>query len=581
MPNPDQPTRSPGNRRNAGGVIHTYQGYDAVELPGPISQMNQQADLASLGMEHMLTYGSMRHFTEEELANAIHLDPSQIDGLGPSLEALIALLEERKRKILETYETSHARRTAEQNYLVDAQSLDPPKKQRKTYQKAVGDFQLADLKKLWYRQDDQNTPFATGILHVMEALASVYQIEKLASDYRFTGREKMSVEKALEIKAELEQIDKLLEQLKQAEQTAQLAIIDMDQLSEYAEPGQMEQLESLQRQIEQMLQEEARRQGLEPGKPGQGFELTPKAYRLFQSRVLETIFADLTASKSGRHQGEVTGEGSVETQRTRPYEFGDAVAHMDLTATMTNAMFRQQNKGPLRLQPDDIEVHLTRNNPKCATVVIVDMSGSMRHGGQYIDAKRMALALQGLIQSEYPGDFLGFIEMYTVARVRRLNQIAEMMPKVPTIRDPVVRLRADMSDPDMSEYRIPQHFTNMQHAIQLARRLLAAQDTPNRQIVLISDGLPTAHYEDKELFMLYPPDPRTESATIREALLAKQDNITINMFVVPSWSQDEDDVRFCNRIAQTTGGRVFFTAGHDLDRYVIWDYVKQRKTIVG
>ncbi|MEQ9454203.1 MAG: VWA domain-containing protein [Phycisphaeraceae bacterium] len=576
-------SRQSSRRRHAGGVIHTYQGYDPVELPGPISSMEQQGDLAALGMEHMLTYGSMRRFSEEELANAIHLDPSQIQGLGPSLESLIAMLEERKRKILETYETSHARLMAENAYLDHAASLDPPRKSRKAYRSAIEGFQYAELKKLWYRQDDEGSAFATGLLHLMEELGRLYQVEKLASDYGFTGHEKMSVDRALEIKAELEQIDKLLEQLRQAMENAQLAVIDMDELSEFADSGQIEELEAFQRQVEEMIREQARRQGLERGEAG-GYDLTPEAYRLFQSRVLGTIFADLSAGKTGRHQADLSGEGAVEMQRTRAYEFGDSIAHMDIPATITNAMLRQQgggSVGPVRFRPEDIEVHLTRNNPKCATVVIVDMSGSMRHGGQYVDAKRMALALDGLIRSEYPGDYLGFIEMYSVARIRTIGEVVAMMPKVPTIRDPVVRLRADMSDPEMNEYRVPQHFTNMQHALSLARRLLAAQDTPNRQVVLISDGLPTAHYEDQDLYMLYPPDSRTEEMTLREARLCKQEGITINMFVVPSWSQDEDDIRFSHRMAQTTGGRAFFTAGHDLDRYVVWDYVNHRRSVIG
>ena len=189
--------------------------------------------------------------------------------------------------------------------------------------------------------------------------------------------------------------------------------------------------------------------------------------------------------------------------------------------------------------------------------------------------------MDGLVRKQFPGDYLQFVEMYSVAKPRHVSEIVEVMPKIPTIHDPVVRLRADMSDENMNEFRIPQHFTNMQHALVLARRMLATQDTPNRSIVLISDGLPTAHYEDQDLYLLYPPDPRTEEATMREAARCKDDNITINMFLVPSWSQSEEDVRFSHRMAEMTGGRIFFTAGGDLDRYVVWDYVNHRRTVIG
>ena len=209
------------------------------------------------------------------------------------------------------------------------------------------------------------------------------------------------------------------------------------------------------------------------------------------------------------------------------------------------------------------------------------MSGSMRYDGQYMNVKRMALALQGLILSEYPGDFLRFIEMYTFAKVRTAAEVIELMPKPVTIHDPWVRLKADMSDPEISETQIHPHFTNIQHALQLARQNLAATDTPNRQIVLITDGLPTAHFEQNWLYMLYPPDPRTEEATMREGAMCKKEGITINIFLVPSWSQSEADIKFAYRLAQSTTGRVFFTSGQDLDRFVVWDYVQNRREILG
>ena len=138
-----------------------------------------------------------------------------------------------------------------------------------------------------------------------------------------------------------------------------------------------------------------------------------------------------------------------------------------------------------------------------------------------------------------------------------------------------------MSQDDISEYQIHPHFTNIQRSLQMARQLLVTQDTPNRNIILITDGLPTAHFEGSWLYMLYPPDPKTESATMREGLLCQRENITINMFLVPSWSQSEEDIRFAHRLAERTSRRVFFTAGGDLDRYVDWDYVTRKREIIG
>jgi len=264
---------------------------------------------------------------------------------------------------------------------------------------------------------------------------------------------------------------------------------------------------------------------------------------------------------------------------------------MDVTQSFINAMVREgggtngtdgsrRQPGRINLKGEDIEIFQTRNNPRAATAVLMDMSGSMRNGGQYINVKRMALALDGLIRREYPGDYLKFIEMFSFAKLREASEIAAIMPKPVGIHNPVVRLRVDMSDPDISEYRVPQHFTNIQRSMQLARTMLASQDTPNRQIVLITDGLPTAHFEGPELYLLYPPDPRTEEATMREANLCAREGITINIFLLPTWSQSTEDIQFAQRMAMATSGRVFFTGGADLDRFVLWDYVAMRRKII-
>jgi uncharacterized protein with von Willebrand factor type A (vWA) domain len=234
----------------------------------------------------------------------------------------------------------------------------------------------------------------------------------------------------------------------------------------------------------------------------------------------------------------------------------------------------------LRLKPEDIVIHRTRNNPKCATAVLMDMSGSMRYDGLYVSVKRMALALDGLIRKEYPGDFLQFIEMASFARPVPMGDVVSLLPKPVTIFDPVVRLRADMSNADITESMIPPHFTNIQHALQLGRQFLNNRDTPNRQIILITDGLPTAHFDGSDLYLLYPSDPLTEAATIREALLCQREGIVINIFLLATWNQSHDDIRFAHRVAESTKGRVFFTAGRDLDRFVVWDYVDRRKSIV-
>jgi uncharacterized protein with von Willebrand factor type A (vWA) domain len=566
----------PHETTTPGGIVHTYQKYDPVNFPSPTAP---PPDLVSPLFDHLLTYGDTDEFTEEQLANAIRLDPSQIAGLGPSLQAIKEMLLERKRKILATYETKAAQKLAADAFRKEAHKLAAPSRLAEKYRRAVKEEQLHELESLYFRVGNDRDPFALGLVLVSGLLGEKYQVDELAGKYEFTGREKMDVPKALAVKEELETIDRLLKQLEEAKKTAQLAIIDVEELQKFADPGDMERLRALQQQIEDYVREQAERQGLEGDSRGK-FRLTPKAMRLFQSKVLTQIFSQLQASRTGRHPDAVIGEGAVESPKTKSYEFGDSVSQMDIPASMVNALLRNGPGLPVRMRPDDIQIHRTRVTPKAATCVLLDMSGSMRYDAQYVNVKRMGLALDGLIRTEYPGDFLQFIEMYTFAKPRHVSEVPHLMPKPVTIAQHYVRLKQDMSKPHVSELMIHQHFTNIQHGLQTARRFLANQDTPNKQVVLITDGLPTAHFEGSVLFMLYPPDPRTEEATMREAMLCARDGITINIFLLQVWTQSSEDVQFAYRVAEATKGRVIFTAGRDLDRYVIWDYIQRRKQII-
>lgn len=589
-----RPSREQASARNIpGGIVHTYQHYDPQRFPPPSGPVGP--DLASAAMDHMMMFGDRRQLSEEDLANAVRIDPSQIAGLGPSLDALIALLEERRRKILETYETDTVRADAGERYRDASQSLNPPKQLREDIRKALRRAQIPELERLWYASERRDPEFAAELLGVLDRLGDRFEIDELAARWDFTGREPMSVEQGLEIKQQLETIEKLLEQLREAKKNAKIGLVDLDALREFVEEADIEQLNQMGQQIQEIIKRQAEEQGLQRDAQG-NYSLTPKAHRVFQAKLLDEIFNNLEAGRAGRHTGPIEGEGVVELPKTRPYEFGDAASNIDLTQTMINAAARGNQSGRgVRISTEDIEIHRTRNNPKCATCLLVDMSGSMGQMGQYIQTKRMAMAMDGLLRSEYPGDFLRTIEIASFARTVPPGEIISLMPKPVTIRDPVVRMRVDMADPEVSESMVHPHFTNIQHGLSLARRHLANVDTPNKQVILFTDGLPTAHFEngpdtaikrgkqtgnENFLYLLYPPDPLTERATMREAMACAREGITINVFLLPSWSQDEDDIAFAQRLAEQTKGRMVFVGGEDLDRFVLWDYVNQRRSII-
>src|SRR5262245_29292445 len=197
------------NRNSLGGIIHTYQRYDPARFPSPTQP---PPDLVSPMLEHMLAYGERRELTEEELARAIRLDPSQIAGLGPSIDALIAMLQERKRKILTRYETKTVRTRAAQAFTESATEVRVPKRFRDSFYKAVKTEQIRDLERLWYAAGDDQSPWAAALVGVIERLGDKYEVDALAAKYEFTGHEAMTVPQALAIKEELEKIDELLKQ---------------------------------------------------------------------------------------------------------------------------------------------------------------------------------------------------------------------------------------------------------------------------------------------------------------------------------------------------------------------------------
>ena len=564
------------SREDLGGIVHSYRKYDPVNIPPP---RPPEVDLVSPAMEHLLEFGDIDELSPEDLAGAIVLDPEQIRGLGPSLESLKRILEERRRRILERYDTSGLAGRARGAFRSAAASVEPPPEHRQAFRRAVAEEHLWLLERLWYAQDDDQSRFGSALVRLVDLLGSVYAVDELVSRWTFTGRERLDVPTALEVKEELEEIERLLAQLDEARKNARVALLDLEALGRYASSGELDDLARLKAQVEELVSRMAAEQGLEKGK--RGLEMTPRALRLFQGKLLERIFSELDPSRSGRHAADVAGEGAVETVPTRAWEFGDSVANLDIPASIVNALLRQGTLRPVRLLPRDLEVHATRNTPKCATSVVLDMSGSMRHGRLYVAVKKMALALQGIVQREFPGDALHFFEMASFATPVPAGDLVRLLPKPVTIFDPVVRLRADMSDPGITAADIPPHFTNIQHALCLARRQLARADTPNKQVIVITDGLPTAHFEGSTLYLLYPPHPRTEEATIREAAACRRDGIVVNVFLLSGWSQSSEDIQFAHRLARTAGGRVFFTTGKDLDRFVVWDYVARRRSIIG
>jgi uncharacterized protein with von Willebrand factor type A (vWA) domain len=280
---------------------------------------------------------------------------------------------------------------------------------------------------------------------------------------------------------------------------------------------------------------------------GGRLEVTPKGARALGERTLIRLFEQLRRDREGTHDARRTGGLAEPTGATRPWRFGDG-GQIAVQRTVFNAVVRDGAGRRPRIRPDDFEVIEAETRTEAATALLLDLSFSMPLRGHWVPAKRMALALHALIQGRYPHDHLYLVGFSDYARRLRPEDLAG------TGWDLV-------------------HGTNMQHAFALARRLLADHPRATRQVIMVTDGEPTAHLVGEAVQFHWPPIRETVDRTLREALRLARAGVTINVFML----EDTPGLqRFMDRLARLTNGRVFQTAGSELGEFVIRDYVRQR-----
>lgn len=304
------------------------------------------------------------------------------------------------------------------------------------------------------------------------------------------------------------------------------------------------------------------------------FRVTPRGLRRVENKALEALFGVQQKDKLGRQDTEFRGAGQVKHEESKPYEFGDPVANLNMHETLKNAIARQGGGSPVRIQEDDLEIYDTEYQTSCATVVLVDMSGSMTRYGKYAAAKRVAMALQALVRSKYQSDFLQIVGFYTYATAMTERELLNSAPKPVSIFDPHVALRISLDHPP--EF-VPQHFTNIQAGLQFARRILKKRPAQNQQIICITDGEPTAHLEGREIVLLYPPTERTARATLAEAKRCASEGIQISSFALIEDYFYHGLVNFVEQMAIVSGGISATCNAQDMGNLVVNSFIKGRK----
>ncbi len=254
----------------------------------------------------------------------------------------------------------------------------------------------------------------------------------------------------------------------------------------------------------------------------------------------------------GQHELDRTGVGHERTYESKPYEFGDPF-NLDIHRTIRNAIQRTGGGTPVRLSPDDFEIERTENLVRSSTVLMLDLSLSMPMRDNFLAAKKVAMALHSLISSQFPRDFLGIVGFSEIARELKPEQL-----------------------PEVSWDFV--YGTNMQHGFLLSRRMLARQ-SGTKQIIMITDGEPTAHLlPDGEVFFNYPPVQATVDATLKEVARCTREDIRINTFMLDANGYLK---AFVEKLTQLNRGRAFFTTPETLGDYVLVDFIEQKRAMRG
>jgi uncharacterized protein with von Willebrand factor type A (vWA) domain len=403
---------------------------------------------------------------------------------------------------------------------------------------------------------EQRAQIAQLSEQLLEDMDLRWQVEQLGSQlqgmfpdmgwnrrYDFRGQDPMGLAQAASTLEELGDLDRLEQLLRGAAQPGALAEADIDRARELMGDEAARSLDEL-ANLTRLLQEA----GLIDQREGR-LELTPKGLRRFGRNALHDLFQKLARDRLGRHDLEQTGVGHERTYETKAYEFGDPF-NLQIEKTVRNALTRAGGGTPVRLSPDDFEIERTEQVVSSATVLMLDLSLSMPMRDNFLAAKKVAMALHSLISTQFPRDYLGIVGFSEVARQIKPQDL-----------------------PEVSWDFV--YGTNMQHGFQISRRLLARQ-TGTKQIIMITDGEPTAHFEQgmAEPFFSYPPVKETVDATLREVVRCTRDNIRINTFMLDPTGHLRT---FVEKLTRLNKGRAFFTTPETLGDYVLVDFIEQKR----
>src|SRR6201993_172383 len=361
-------------------------------------------------------------------------------------------------------------------------------------------------------------------------------------------------------------LENLREAIRQALEAGELLDDEAQQRMQQMSAEQIEQL--IDRLIERMQQEEyvsidaphdPSRMANRPGSTGRAetearFEVTDKSLDFLGFKTLRDLMGSLGKSSFGRHDTRHWATGIEASGASRQYEFGDTL-NLDTTATLSSAISREGLHLPLNVEYRDLQVHQCEYQSSCATVVMLDCSHSMILYGEdrFTPAKKVAMALSHLIRTQYPGDSLSLVLFHDSAEELPISQLARV--------------------------KVGPYYTNTREGLRLAQRILKAQRKDMKQIVMITDGKPSAlTLDDGRIYKnAFGLDPLVVSETLEEVACCKRSNVMINTFMLAS---DFGLVQFVHKVSQMCRGKAYFTTPHTLGEYLLMDYMNHKSRTI-
>jgi uncharacterized protein with von Willebrand factor type A (vWA) domain len=385
-----------------------------------------------------------------------------------------------------------------------------------------------------------------------DMMNQMQQLEQLMNQYPFQGSQRMGMGEAGQILGQLRGLEKFLRWGQRG--MGDPSELDLDEIRNMLGEDAYEQLKYL-KGVEQMLEEEGY-----IIRTGHGIRLTPKGMRKIGDKALREIFHMLNKNRWGDHSTSARGSQGEQLEQTKPYEFGDPL-NVNISETLMNALESGNRSVPVRLRPEDFSVHRNEFSTDSETVLCIDVSYSMLMNDALHAGKKVALALHRLIETKFPQDKLHLVAFRSNAKIIR----AEDLPSI------------------VSLTYFMEHGTDIKEALRFARQLLGSNRSANRQIILITDGEPTAATLDQGgrlhsgwgSAMLHG---RIVRETLKEVRRCTQSGIKINTFMLGA---DFYRQGFVDQLSRLNAGRVFYTSPDQMGNYIVVDYLANKRKRIG